>query len=264
LPITSTENINERPDDMTRTGKIARLPQKLRDQLNRRLQDGEKVGTLIEWLNALPEVQKVLQADFGGRPLNHQNLTEWKQGGFREWVTHEESCALVRSLTRRSGDLHDETDEIEISDRLSNVLAAELARIAEVLLDQAKDPRERWDRLREVLQELVRLRKEDHKTTRLTMDRERWEFESGRLEEEQFEREKDRTKTERTASIWAAFHLKSMAQAFGGGEAGEKIAAYLLEVKHDLKPGTLSKPGNAAPAESKSPSPDQAESNNSN
>src|ERR1700730_3783269 len=99
---------------MTRTGKVASLPHNLRDQLNRRLQDGEDGETLIGWLNALPEVKRVLSAKFGGRPLNHQNLTEWKQGGFREWERHAESRALVRSLAGRSDDLETDADEIEI------------------------------------------------------------------------------------------------------------------------------------------------------
>jgi hypothetical protein len=236
---------------MSRTGKIARLPHELRDQLNRRLRDGENGTPLIEWLNALPEVQEVLKDEFGGRPIIEENLTAWKHGGYCDWEAHQESRDLVRGLVERSDDFRDATDEIEISDRLSAVLAAELARVAEALLGQTKDPRERWNRLREILQELVRLRKEDHKTARLVMDRERWEFESQRLHEDNSKREHEETKSKLTAPIWAGLHLRSMAQAFGGGENGEKIAAYLLEVKHDLEPGSLSKPGTAAPSKTK-------------
>jgi hypothetical protein len=47
--------------------------------------------------------------------------------------------------------------------------------VAEALLEQSTDPRERWNRLREVLQELNRLRKQDDKTTRLGMDHADWE-----------------------------------------------------------------------------------------
>ena len=41
---------------MTRTGRIARLPRQVRDELNRRLRDGQKGGQLAAWLNALPKV----------------------------------------------------------------------------------------------------------------------------------------------------------------------------------------------------------------
>ena len=45
---------------MTATGKIARLPQEIRDELNRRLRDGERGRRLVDWLNSLPETQRML------------------------------------------------------------------------------------------------------------------------------------------------------------------------------------------------------------
>ncbi len=66
---------------MTRIGKIARLPHELREELNRRLQDGEPGAELVGWLNELPEVQTVLAEHFAGRPITEQNLSEWKTGG---------------------------------------------------------------------------------------------------------------------------------------------------------------------------------------
>ena len=35
---------------MTRNGKIARLPREIRDELNRRLDDGGQGKDLVEWL----------------------------------------------------------------------------------------------------------------------------------------------------------------------------------------------------------------------
>ena len=46
---------------MTRTGKIARLPRQVRDELNRRLRDGQKGSQLAAWLNALPKVLSILR-----------------------------------------------------------------------------------------------------------------------------------------------------------------------------------------------------------
>jgi hypothetical protein len=59
-----------------RFGKIARLSRELRDKLNRRIRDGEKGTCLIAWLNGLPEVQAMLDRDFGGRPVNAVNFTK--------------------------------------------------------------------------------------------------------------------------------------------------------------------------------------------
>src|SRR6266436_6472801 len=58
--ISHGEKFEERIDIMSHKGKIARLPLAIREQLNRRLQDGEIGRDLVVWLNSAPEVQ----ADF--------------------------------------------------------------------------------------------------------------------------------------------------------------------------------------------------------
>jgi hypothetical protein len=75
---------------MTRTGKIARLPQPIRDQVNLAFRNGVPAVILMRWLNSQPEVQLILAQYFGGRPINQPNLTEWKQGGYRDWLMREE------------------------------------------------------------------------------------------------------------------------------------------------------------------------------
>ena len=74
---------------MSRNGKIANLPEHLREQINSRLHDGEPVVRLVDWLNGLPEVQAVMAQHFGGRPLKSQNLSEWKSGGYQDWLLKE-------------------------------------------------------------------------------------------------------------------------------------------------------------------------------
>ena len=76
---------------MTRTGKIARLPLFIRNLLNKQLQNGRPGTHLIPWLNSLPEVKSVLKAHFRGQPINAQNLSEWKQGGYRDWLAGREA-----------------------------------------------------------------------------------------------------------------------------------------------------------------------------
>ena len=75
---------------MQRKGKIARLPLALRTELNLRLADNEDGATLLNWLNASPDVKAILARDFGGEPLTKQNLYEWRNGGFLESPTRQE------------------------------------------------------------------------------------------------------------------------------------------------------------------------------
>src|SRR5712692_3098289 len=53
--ISHGEKFGESSVIMTHKGKIARLPLAIREQLNRRLQDGEIGKELVVWLNAAPE-----------------------------------------------------------------------------------------------------------------------------------------------------------------------------------------------------------------
>lgn len=158
---------------ITRNGKIARLPRNIREQLNHRLSDGEPGGRLVEWMNALPEVQTVLATEFGGRPINEQNLSEWRQGGFQDWQKQQERRALVQQLAEEAGELHEDAGGLEVSHHLAAVLTAELAESARELLATITDPRERWARLQEILRELARVRREDQKAGRLQIERER-------------------------------------------------------------------------------------------
>src|SRR5713101_7111978 len=57
--ISHGEEFEERKDIMSHKGKIARLPLAIREQLNRRLQDGEIGRDLVVWLNSAPAVQAV-------------------------------------------------------------------------------------------------------------------------------------------------------------------------------------------------------------
>ena len=90
---------------MTRTGKIARLPRDIREELNRRLRDGEQGKQLVAWLNSLPETQSMIEQEFSGRPISEQNLSEWKQGGYPEWLAHQIALESVRNLRANAGEL---------------------------------------------------------------------------------------------------------------------------------------------------------------
>jgi len=70
----------------TRNGKIARLPKKIREELNRRLEEGCTGAKLAEWLNEVPSVKKVLREQFKNQPISEQNLSQWRDGGYEDWL----------------------------------------------------------------------------------------------------------------------------------------------------------------------------------
>jgi|SRR5580692_756857 hypothetical protein len=87
------------------TGKIARLPGDLREQINQRLYDGHGDPQILPWLNELPVVKKLLSTQFGGQPLNRQNMTSWRQGGYQRWLRHKQSVESLKDFGQYAADL---------------------------------------------------------------------------------------------------------------------------------------------------------------
>jgi hypothetical protein len=92
-------------ESVARKGKIARLPRKVRDALNQRLDDGQPGSQVLPWLNAMPEVQAVMDQHFNGAAINDQNLSDWRLGGFRDWQKANEESATVKQLCELSSTL---------------------------------------------------------------------------------------------------------------------------------------------------------------
>jgi len=110
----------------TRNGKIAHLPNDIREQLNLRLLEGEPGRELAAWLNALPTVQSIMGAQFNGAAISEVNLTHWRQGGYLQWLTERECFDSARSLAEGDGDLA----KIGFSaERLLNVLTVRFGQL---------------------------------------------------------------------------------------------------------------------------------------
>jgi hypothetical protein len=88
----------------TRRGKIAKLPADLRMEVNRRLHDGQPGGQILPWLNNHARVRPILEAQFQGQAVNDQNLTEWRQGGYLDWLEERERLDALKELSLFAGD----------------------------------------------------------------------------------------------------------------------------------------------------------------
>jgi len=167
---------------MTRNGKIARLPQTIRDQINLRLQDGEEARPIADWLNALPKVKALLKAEFDGQPVNENNISNWKLGGFREWLEHQETRAAVHRFAASAAGLRRAAPADRrkkpgpgdlITDQLALCLAGQLAVALAELPSAKEDPDGHSERVRLLCARLVALRKGDHDAQWLQIERDR-------------------------------------------------------------------------------------------
>ena len=220
-----------------------------------------QIFKVLKTSNGLPAVQNVLKEQFGGRLVNEQNLSEWKQGGHPEWLRHQETRSLASKLAEQSDDLDEAAHGQKISDCLAGALAAELARLAITLLEKETDPEKRWSRLCEVHREISRLRRHDHRAVQTLIQRQNWIRETDRQDEEDLKRAEKDLIDRHLAPLLGQAQLRAMAELFGGGERGLDIAAYVLELQKGLPPGSFGRnplPGQAKPP---SPTPSQTKSN---
>lgn len=85
-----------------RKGKIATLPAKIREEINRRLHDGQQGPQIIPWLNSQEEVLRVLDERWGEEPITPQNLSEWRQGGYQDWLARRDREDSIKTLSEFS------------------------------------------------------------------------------------------------------------------------------------------------------------------
>lgn len=176
LASTETKPNPETPEPpVARVGKIARLPEKIRIELNRRLADGETAKTLLDWLNSRPETQPVLAAEFGGRAINEQNLSEWRRGGFVDWQRHEEMRSWIQTLEDESGDLFEAAELIDLDEQVETLTLMQLGRVLRAPF--SPETKAHGHFLLSVLREVSRMRQVEAACERAEIERERWEFE---------------------------------------------------------------------------------------
>lgn len=167
----------------TRNGKIARLPHQVREELNRRIRDGQEGKALVEWMNGLEEVRAVLRRDFGGGVIREQNLSEWRKGGYQEWLRRQDLLSRVGDLAADAGRLREAGGMI--SDHLACILAA---RFAQALMEWdgtgSRDATRELHVLRRLCETVSDLRRGDHSAAKLEIERERVQL--ARLEVDKF------------------------------------------------------------------------------
>ena len=217
---------------MARTGKIARLPHAVRSQLNLRLLDGEEGKPIVQWLNSLPEVQAVLAGQFGGRPINEQNLSEWRQGGHQEWLARQDMLAQAAELAAHRQDLESVAPGQSFADHLAAAISfrfgAILAAPGPVLDDKSLTQLKALGR---ICQAVVKLRRGDHNAARLKIEMQRWELDREQLALEKAEAAQRKLRETLAAPVWGALKKGQRLAQFGGGIAARLAVEYLNEIE---------------------------------
>jgi hypothetical protein len=208
-----------------RNGKIARLPRSIRNQLNERLDRSEESPQLLDWLNALPEARKVVKDHFAGVPISKQNLSEWRQGGFEEWLARRDLCEDARDLTELAEEMDDSDSHMVLADDVAQVLAA---RFGSLIANWNGEVDAKFEATSRVLNRLCR----SVVQLQRGMHRAKWEgFELTCKWEEKEKADEEEIKKRLIKPCYDMLKLPVLAKMFGGGTAGRKIAEFIQAVR---------------------------------
>ena len=158
-------------------GKIARLPREIRQALNERLLDGVPQSTVLTWLNALPEVRSRLTADFAGRPITKQNLSEWYAGGYTHWFAHRQLLDGAQQIVENANAVPP-----DLNHDLALLLAARLALAAKKAQTTA-DPATKATLILQLCRSVARLRRAEHTRQRIALERQKAAAATGDFDE---------------------------------------------------------------------------------
>lgn len=169
-------------DAVSRKGKIARLPESIRNEINQRLLDGQAGSEILPWLNALPAVQVRLENLFEGKPINDQNLSDWRTGGFEDWKKERQAASrisqlsnLAASMVSEGRDPHDAANIIaggRLLEALEENLTPEL--ITAIITEKPAD-------MIGLIGSLVSLQKERRQGVETKLDVQRFQRETAQL-----------------------------------------------------------------------------------
>ncbi len=152
---------------MTRNGKIARLPKAIRDRLNQQIHDGVPGKALVRWLNGLNEVVDILVRHFNSTRVTEQNLSEWKQGGYQDWLKQQERRGWVRRLSEEAEDIVEDAGVMPWMERVGAMFEVKLGKVVEAVLHEPVETHEQIGGLIQLSRELARHRQ-------LSQDAARW------------------------------------------------------------------------------------------
>jgi len=138
---TELENLRLPPETgPTRKGKVARLPKSARDQVNHMIQDGATYAQVIEKLGDL------------GKDLTESNLSNWRTGGYPDWLRQQQRMEQIQSKHELAMDLLRENAATTIQEASRQIVAAQLC---ELMIDF--DPTALMEALREKPEFYIRL-----------------------------------------------------------------------------------------------------------
>jgi hypothetical protein len=116
--------------------KIASLPSDIREEVCRRLHNGQGGPQILPWLNTEAAVLRVLEDRWNNEAVTPQNLSDWRKNGYQDWLEKNERQNNLRVLTKWA--LREATDIS--AGRISDASVAMVAGSVLEMVQVAEDP----------------------------------------------------------------------------------------------------------------------------
>jgi hypothetical protein len=162
--------MSEKLSDNALKGKIARLPGAVREQVCKRLHDGQSARKILPWLNALPEVQAVLAAEFEGVPVSDQNLSAWRSTGYADYLRRVERVERTRELAKYAAEVS-RANGASIADGAASIASGKLLELLEAVDEATGDAKLDPEALVNISRALAALRGSEQKDVSLGLEK---------------------------------------------------------------------------------------------
>lgn len=218
-----------------RQGKVARLPAEIREELNLRLFNGERGRTILGWINGLEIVKRICEEDAEGLAINDSNLSNWRRGGYQDWLNRRERLARTKELAAYSVQLAGAAGG-NLTEGTAAILSGKLLGLLETIEAQTGDADEKLSpealaaataALASISESLTALRAGDQENRRFAEYQKRTEVLQGKLAQSEqlltLEKEKHAARTCELFLQWFA-DSKARQIAESGESAPDKVA----------------------------------------
>jgi hypothetical protein len=110
---TAKEHLNRRPTRHARHGKVARLPEPIREAVNRMLNDGVSYPRIVRHL-----------ASSGYPGFSVHSISRWKLGGYEDWLLRQEKHDMQKLDAELFLDMIKDVKDPATIDKAAHTLAA--------------------------------------------------------------------------------------------------------------------------------------------
>lgn len=86
---------------MPNPGKLGRLPWAVKRELHNHLRDAVPGPEVLRWLHAQPDVQAILAAQWQGKDITPQNLSDYRGSSeYQKWLTSQSALEVSKDKTK--------------------------------------------------------------------------------------------------------------------------------------------------------------------